>query len=222
MKLENIKRIEKIDNRYHIIFNDDNVIVLHNRRTILPLLFLIKYGESSNQDLSSNRYNEIVKALNNKCDDNILKNDYKDIIKPYSDLINEEGFSFIKRDKRGKRSYYILSKKDHPLLLSKDPNASFNMSKDSFDALYSSNNGLCYMCDNHISKNEAFLDYIIPLFRGGNDNIDNIQILCKTCMDNKKKVCKNCIELCNSNTCPLKVYRPHKLPIHYAASKLKD
>ena len=201
--IENITKVRKQDRSYHIEFNDGRIIRLRIKRSILPLMFLIKYGESSNQDFKNERYEYVCNVLRDKTEEDIFKNDYKDKNKPYSDLIVEEGYTFISREIREGRVYYQLDKEDHKLLLEERMQVSYETREDIKEKIYQSQSGLCNICYKEIKREEGVVDYIIPLLRGGYEGEDNIQIICKGCYNHKREKCKECIERCNKESCPI-------------------
>lgn len=203
MKLENITNIEKSDDGYCIFFDDEKEIKLKGKRTILPLLFLIKYGESCNLDFFNDRFEYIHSILGNKYPD-IIRNDYKDIYNPYIELYSIEHFSFIKKKRKSRRVYYILDKKDHHLLCNEYNHINTYETRE-YDKgeILKQQKGLCKICKKKLKSDDGVLDYIIPLLRGGKDEYDNIQVICNTCYIKKRNRCKKCIEECNITNCPI-------------------
>lgn len=51
--------------------------------------------------------------------------------------------------------------------------------------IYARNNGKCALCGRNLNFEDMTLDHIVPLSRGGEDNLDNIQPTCKA--DNQFK-----------------------------------
>ena len=142
--------------------------------------------------------------MHDKVDDlSILKNDLKDKYKPFSELITDEHFYFIKKEIRDKKVYYVLNPKDHKYLFTDKIYNDIDIDDNITNKIYSEQNKVCNMCFNPISKDEIVLDYIKPLLRGGTRDNDNIQILCKSCYLNKRKICKNCIDVCTKTSCPM-------------------
>ena len=48
-------------------------------------------------------------------------------------------------------------------------------------AVYQKTNGICSICGDPISENNFTIDHIIPLSKGGTDDISNLQPVCRTC-----------------------------------------
>jgi hypothetical protein len=82
---------------YLIELNDGRKIIMHKRRTIPALLTLIKYGEACEADLTSSSTNlaELKEELAGRIPDDLIQSSYSDANKPFSELWNEEGFTFI-------------------------------------------------------------------------------------------------------------------------------
>lgn len=49
------------------------------------------------------------------------------------------------------------------------------------DLVYERGNGFCALCGRPVSRDEFTIDHILPLNRGGRNEIDNFQIACVTC-----------------------------------------
>lgn len=47
--------------------------------------------------------------------------------------------------------------------------------------IYDRQNGLCAYCGQHRNRKYMTIDHIIPLSKGGTDDIDNLQCTCKKC-----------------------------------------
>jgi hypothetical protein len=108
LKLTDIKEIykskDKEINGYFIEFNDGRKIHITKRRAIIALLVLIKNGEGSESDIAqgNNTINEIREILGEKLPQSYVLDYYGDANKPYSELWNEEGFTFIDNLKGGR------------------------------------------------------------------------------------------------------------------------
>jgi len=124
LKIEEIKKIYKANDGlkgYYIEFNDGRKIHLTKRRTIIALLVLIKNGEGTESDIAQGNttISEIKEILRDKIPDGYIQDYYGDANKPYSELWNEEGFTFIDNLKGGRAGLsqkYTLNSSDHPKL----------------------------------------------------------------------------------------------------------
>lgn len=47
--------------------------------------------------------------------------------------------------------------------------------------IYEKQNGLCAYCGRRRSRKRMTIDHIIPLSKGGTDDMDNLQCTCKMC-----------------------------------------
>ena len=108
---------------FQIRFKDGKSIHLTKRRTIIALLVLIHKGTGTQADLAQGNTTipEIRKILGDKLPVDYVSDFYSDANKPFSELWNEEGFSFITNVTLGKvqRSKgYLLNKDDHIHLFS--------------------------------------------------------------------------------------------------------
>ncbi len=53
------------------------------------------------------------------------------------------------------------------------------------EKVYEKGNGICAICGKPVTKNEFTIDHIIPLSRGGRNDIENLQIACHDCNELK-------------------------------------
>lgn len=215
LKLTDIKEIyqskEKDISGYFIEFLDGKKIHITKRRTIIALLVLIKNGEGSESDIAQGNttINEIRKILGNKLPANYVQDYYGDANKPYSELWNEEGFTFIdnlKGGRIGSSQKYTLKKEDHPKL--------FLISKKAFrkapntiqkSQIRKTQKNKCNLCGSNIFPKEKLLettfakdrrrevfDHRIPIEKGGNSEFENYQGLCFYCNKSKWQICNIC------------------------------
>ena len=61
----------------------------------------------------------------------------------------------------------------------------FEHYKKHFDRLYTEQAGICAGCDKHYDANVMQVDHDFPRVKGGQDNIENLQVLCSSCNSRK-------------------------------------
>ena len=211
--IEDIVAIKKSDGKsgYDIVFRDGRIIWLTKRRTIPALLLLIKYGEGCETDLTaaSDRLPAVIGALKGKMPDNIIRSSYGDANKPFSELWNEEGFTFITNDPGDKRlgsQRYVLDYNLHDLLFSKVKKAIRRAPTTAMRAAIANLQGPhCNICGSALlprkninremfSKDRMRLvyDHRVPIEKGGSSVAANYQALCFYCNKSKWQVCDRC------------------------------
>lgn len=158
---------------------------------------------SSSNDYDNERYEYLKKVISAKEEIGIFDHEYKEKSKPYSELIEIEGYAFIKKEVENNKNYYVLDKKEHPLLFKEHNAYDYDIEKETKKEIYHRQGYRCNICEKVITKEEGIVDYILPLLRGGKEENDNIQLICNECYTKKRKECKNCIEVCNIKNCPL-------------------
>lgn len=215
MKLTEIKEIykskDKESNGYFIEFNDNKKIHITKKRTIIALLVLLKNGEGSESDISQGNttINEIREILGVKLPHDFVQDYYGDANKPYSELWNEEGFTFIdnlKGGRIGSSQKYTLSEEDHPklFLISKKALRKAPNNNQKFKIRENQNNK-CNFCGSTIVTKDKLLkttyskdrrrevfDHRIPVEKGGNSELENYQALCFYCNKSKWQICNIC------------------------------
>ncbi len=222
LKVENIKKIYKNTDAlkgYFIEFNDGTKIHLTKRRTIIVLLILIKNGEGTEADIAQGNttIKEIRKILGKRIPTNIIQDYYGDANKPYSELWNEEGFTFIDNLKGGRKGLsqkYILKPSDHPKLFKVVKKAyrkaPTNKQKQELEKIQKGKCNFCgsnVMPKNKLRKNtyakdrrRLVYDHRRPVERGGDSNLKNFQGLCFYCNKCKWQICNICdIPNCDKN-----------------------
>lgn len=223
LKLEDIKLIYKIKGTglsgYFIEFNDGRKIHLTKKRTIIALLVLIKNGIGSEADIAQGNttINEIRQILGDALSQDIIQDYYGDANKPYSELWNEEGFTFIDNLKGGrieKSQKYTLKIEDHDRLftISKKANRKAPNSEQKL-AIRNVQNGKCNFCGSNImttdkltettyakDRRREVFDHRIPIEKGGDSSLENYQALCFYCNKCKWQICNIChLEACDTN-----------------------
>ena len=214
LKLSQIKEIYKSEGEiggYTIEFLDGKKIHITKRRTIIALLILIHKGEGSEADIAQGNSTipEIRKALEGKIPRNYIKDYYGDANKPYSELWNEEGFTFIdnlKGGRAGRSQKYTLKESDHQKLFKtsnkanrKAPNAEQKV------VIRDKQNGRCNLCGSKLvvkgelkrdtyakDRRREVFDHRKPVERGGNSDLENYQALCFYCNKCKWQICNIC------------------------------
>lgn len=140
---------------------------------------------------------------------------YGDANKPYSELWNEEGFTFIDNLKGGRigaSQKYTLKKEDHPklFLISKKAFRKAPNAKQKTE-IRKSQNKKCNFCGSTIVTKEKLknttyakdrrrevFDHRVPVEKGGDSTLENYQGLCFYCNKSKWQICNICdIESCD-------------------------
>lgn len=213
LSIEDIKEIQKKSDEvgYNIVFTDGRAIWVTKARAIVALLLLIKYGEGSESDLAngSQKIPEIKKILEGKYPTGLIRDFYSDANKPFSELWNEEGFSWIKSStgqRKNRSQSYILLTEDHEKLFTKVKKAFRKTLTDSqVEGITQRLPNRCNLCGakvlvkarllaNLFSRDRLrrCLDHRIPIEKGGSSSPDNFQILCFYCNKSKWQICDIC------------------------------
>lgn len=213
LKLNQIQTIQKKPDGkgYEIIFNDGRTIYIHKKRTIPALLTLIRFGEGCEGDLtrSSNNLQEIKEVLKGKIPDNLILDSYSDANKPFSELWNEEGFTFITNppgQTRNGSKKYVLKDADHEKLFSAAKKAERKPPPANIQAkILKEQNSRCNFCDSILktaseiaescfSRDRVRIvwDHRIPVEKGGSSDNLNYQALCFYCNKCKWQICNMC------------------------------
>jgi len=226
LKLEYIKEIYQSKDAlggYYIEFQDGNKIHLTKRRTIIALLVLIKNGEGTETDIAqgNSTISEIKNILGDKIPATLIQDYYGDANKPYSELWNEEGFTFIdnlKGGRAGKSQKYVLKATDHTKLFDVVKKANRRApTNNEKEALRNSQDNTCNLCGSKLLsksqlKNDTYakdrrrevFDHRRPVERGGDSSLENYQALCFYCNKCKWQICNICpIPECDE-TCVLR------------------
>lgn len=213
LELDQIEYIGKNPNGsgYVIRFIDQRFIHLHKRRTIPALLTLIRYGEGCESDLTSstNNISELKAMLQGKMDSSLIQDSYSDANKPFSELWNEEGFTFITNptgQTRNGAKKYVLNVDDQPKLFL--PSKKAERKPPSIAAqenILANQKRRCNFCGSGVVKaadvsSGAFArdrvrlvwDHRVPVEKGGASTDGNYQGLCFYCNKCKWQVCNHC------------------------------
>lgn len=204
---------------YQIVFTDSRVIFLTKRRTIIALLVLIHKGQGTEADLAKGNDTilEIRQILGERLPQKLVRDFYGDANKPFSELWNEEGFTFIdnlKGGRSGSSQVYSLKKDDHEKLFGVIKKAFRRApTKEQQELIRRNQNGRCNCCGanifpkNRIEKSmyakdrrrEVF-DHRFPVEKGGDSTLENFQALCFYCNKAKWQICNICdLPDCDSN-----------------------
>ncbi len=73
-------------------------------------------------------------------------------------------------------------RKQHPV---RNDLGEFEHYKKHFDRLYTEQAGICAGCDDHYDAKVMHVDHDFPRAKGGQDNIENLQVLCSGCNSRK-------------------------------------
>lgn len=218
VQIEDVIEVRKAAIGYEIIFPNNKKIWLTKRRTIPALLMLIKYGVCSETDLArgSERLQEIKAILENKIDPACIQDHYADANKPFSELWNEEGFTWIHpaQEKLAGNQKYVLREDDHEKLFGNIRKAFRKTPSPPQQAeIIKSQDGLCNFCGavlrprSKITKTtfakdrvRVVIDHRVPVEKGGNSTLANYQAICFYCNKCKWQICNICpIADCSSN-----------------------
>lgn len=214
MTLQDIESVTKATGEhrgYFINTKDGKRIHLTKRRTIIALLVLIHKGEGSEADLAqgNSTIREIREILGDRLPAKFVVDYYGDANKPYSELWNEEGFTFIdnlKGGRAGLSQLYTLKTKDHAKLFSVAKKA-FRKAPSKVDQiqLLNAQNNRCNLCGSKIrarseisrrtyakDRRRLVFDHRKPVEKGGDSDIENFQALCFYCNKCKWQICNIC------------------------------
>ena len=213
LKISDITLIgrHKTDGGYAITFKDGRIIHLHKKRTIPALLTLIKFGEGCESDLTAATRNlaELKEALRGKMPPTMFQDSYGDANKPFSELWNEEGFTFITnlpRERRSGSKKYTLRPEDHEKLFQVSKKAHRKPpSSTQQNVLLKAQRAKCNFCyadlksaseinQNSFSKDRRRLvwDHRVPVEKDGDSDDGNYQALCFYCNKSKWQICNIC------------------------------
>ncbi|WP_220636060.1 HNH endonuclease [Georgfuchsia toluolica] len=197
---------------YEIKFLDGRTIHLTKRRTIVSLLVLIHKGVGAESDIAAGNSTipDIRKILGAKLPEGLVQDSYGDANKPFSELWNEEGFTFIDNtggDKVGRSQGYRLDREHHDRLFEVRHKA-LRKAPTKVDAadLLQAQHGRCNFCGSllfirtSITTNtfardhrRVVADHRHPVEKGGgSDSLDNYQLLCFYCNKSKWQICNIC------------------------------
>lgn len=204
---------------YEIVFPNDKIIRVMKRRALAGLLLLIKYESCSEADLvgANNRLATAKQILQGKINPEWIQDRYGDANKPFSELWTEEGFSCVHAEGMQGNRQYVLRKADHDMLF--HPNAKATRTQlppNEKQYVLDSQNSFCNICGSKLKAGTDILphtfakdrtrteyDHRIPIDRGGENILSNIQALCHYCNKCKRQMCFVCsLEEC-SPTCAL-------------------
>lgn len=108
------------------------------------------------------------------------------------ELKDEEGYDIINKFVNGEPHYKLNSSKRNPL------KERTYLSKKQKDELRIKNKDFCPLCGNQFSDiRKMSYDHRIPLIKGGQGTIENFQIICHECNNQKRSQCRHCDLDCN-------------------------
>jgi len=216
LQVENIDEIVRVkDGRgYEIVFKDKRKIWVTKPRAIVALLVLIKYGEGNETDLANNskKIPALKKILHARYPASLIRDHYGDANKPFSELWNEEGFTFIgpvPKTEPGRSQRYALSPDDHDKLFLPAAKAHRKApSSSAVSAIVQRVSGGCNLCGAKVMEKDATvprtsfsrdrlkrrLDHRMPIQKHPEkgDDASNFQILCFYCNKSKWQICHAC------------------------------
>ena len=212
LQLEDIVSIGKTETiGYGITFSDGRSILLSKKRTIIAVLVLIHKGEGSEDDIAqgNSTIGEIRNALGERLPDGIVQDFYRDANKPFSELWNEEGFTFIdnlKGGRVGKSQKYTLDPESHELFFRRINKANRKAPSSADQKRIKINQGKkCNLCGSLIfpkselkkntyakDRRREVFDHRHPVEKGGTSDFENYQALCFYCNKSKWQICNIC------------------------------
>ena len=215
LQVENIDEIVRVKDGqgYEIVFKDKRKIWVTKPRAIVALLVLIKYGVGNETDLANN--SKKIPALKKILQGHTppaYKHHYGDANKPFSELWNEEGFTFIgpvPKTEPGRSQRYALSPDDHDKLFLPAAKAHRKApSSSAVGAIVQRVSGGCNLCGAKVMEKDATvprtsfsrdrlkrrLDHRMPIQKHPEkgDDASNFQILCFYCNKSKWQICHAC------------------------------
>ena len=216
LRVEDIIVVRKAEarNGYEIVFPDNKIIWVVKRRCLAGLLLLIKYEYCSEADLvgANNRLRTIKNLLDGKIDPSWIQDRYGDANKPFSELWTEEGFSCIHAEAMQGNRQYVLHPEDHDLLFQVNAKAQrVQIGAIDQQIILERQNYRCNICGSILRATSAItahtfakdrvkmeIDHRIPVDRGGETLLDNLQALCHYCNKCKRQMCFICqLEECS-------------------------
>jgi len=108
------------------------------------------------------------------------------------ELRDENGYDIIVQHINGEPHYKLQSNKINPL------KHRTYLSKKDRDEIKKNSSNTCPLCNrtyNSIIK--PAYDHRVPLIKGGNGKVDNFQIICYECNNQKRSQCRHCDMDCN-------------------------
>lgn len=83
-----------------------------------------------------------------------------------------------------------------------------NLTQENIDKVFKRDNNRCQRCN---SKENLEVDHIVPILKGGDNSLENLQILCKNCNKLKSNKVSKCFQNIKSHTLKKKTRRGYKL-----------
>lgn len=109
------------------------------------------------------------------------------------ELRDENGYDIINKIINGEAHYSLQSKKRLPTI------KRTYLSKKDRDILNTTEIDICPICGNNFSdKRQKVYDHRIPVIKGGQGILDNYQIICNECNNQKRSICRHCVLDCNN------------------------
>lgn len=239
LHIEDIIEIRKAINRpgYEIVFPENKIIWIIKRRTIAGLLLLIKYEYCSEADLvgANDRLRTIKAILRGKINPSWIQERYGDANKPFSELWTEEGFSCVHAEAMHGNRQYVLHPVDHELLFQGNAKSTrIQLNTTEKQSILTAQTYRCNICGAILKETSAIaphtfakdrvrveFDHRIPVDRGGENNINNIQALCHYCNKCKRQMCFVCTLSECSPSCAL-VYPEYEEVVLATGENIRD
>lgn len=132
-----------------------------------------------NQEWVSSK--ELLKKTNQKYFDRRIR-----------ELRDEQGYDIINEIRNGETHYKLNSNKLNPI------KERTYLSKKDRNKLLDQATECCPLCMNKFSKTRKIsYDHRVPLIKGGQGSIENFQIICHECNNQKRSQCRHCELDCN-------------------------
>lgn len=182
---------------YYINFVDGKKIKVSKKRNVFPLFFLLFNQRYSYSDITKKSKKEMVKLLAHIEQIKTYSNTCNDL-DGFDELRDVDKYSCIRTQILNGKRYYIIPNSNQDQLFEIEKIVYQEVVYDVSEVL-EKQGGICNICKMPVGLDEAVLDYRVPKSRGGANEKDNLQALCKACYKNKRKKCMPCVCPCDKD-----------------------